>query len=302
VATAHANNVRVVRLEGACPINNATNPFGACPGDIYDPNARQLWINSLLTYVQQYGIDGVNLDIEAYPEADLDELVVLVSETYAAFKAWNNVSQVSFDGWCFPSSWPSLNWAVVSQNVDFILNMCYDDEFKIHYKYGDNWANLWPLPESPLANAAMQIDRHGIGLYQIFKVDIAHKLVLGVPWYGLDFTCSFNDTKDKCIDWANFSTGAYPVAGVQIKDVPARLANSISGPHYDSDSDTQVFDYYYNNQRHQVWYDDWSTLSTKYDMAAKAGIKGVGFWTIDAIDPTTSDGKAMFQALKAFPR
>lgn len=57
---------------------------------------------------------------------------------------------------------------------------------------------------------------------------------------------------------------------------------------------------------HQMWYDDPQSLTLKYAFAKEAGLRGVGFWHLDALNYLSTDAaviaatKAMWDAVKTF--
>ena len=56
----------------------------------------------------------------------------------------------------------------------------------------------------------------------------------------------------------------------------------------------------------QVWFDNPRSLTLKYRLAAELGLRGVGFWHLDALDYAGKDPRAqqqtaaMWEAVRAF--
>ena len=117
------------------------------------------------------------------------------------------------------------------------------------------------------------------------------KLVLGVPWYGYDYTCDPGiSVDDDCY------IKKVPFRGVNCSDAAGRqieystvndllIARSEHGRKWCEKYASPYFNYYDAIGRtHQVWYDDPDSLSWKYTFARDYGLKGVAVWNSDLLD------------------
>lgn len=50
-------------------------------------------------------------------------------------------------------------------------------------------------------------------------------------------------------------------------------------------------------QHYQLWFDDASTLRGKYALAARYGLRGVGFWNVDCLERDDQASASMWQAV-----
>lgn len=131
------------------------------------------------------------------------------------------------------------------------------------------------------------------GVEQYKKLNIStSKLVLGLPWYGYDYTCEeFDTTKSTC------SIKEVPFRGVNCSDAAGSqitystiqdllITRTDTGRQWHTPSLSPFF--WYNDQYgnvHQVWYDDPSSLSIKYRYALEYGkLKGIAIWNADLLD------------------
>jgi len=119
-----------------------------------------------------------------------------------------------------------------------------------------------------------------------------NKLVLGLPWYGYDYTCvKFDTYNGTCF------IKKVPFRGVNCSDAAGRqitystiqdilMTRTDTGRKWDVQSLSPYF--WYNDQYanvHQVWYDDPSSLSIKYRYAMEyANMKGIAIWNADLLD------------------
>ena len=306
---AHKNDVRVVLANGACP--SLTDPGGAsCPADINNTVAVTSWVNYWVNRTNALGVDGLNLDIEGgiMPE-HRDDLTAAVSALRLAMREANPLSQLSMDSFCLPTDpTRSLNydWLSLSTHVDFIFAMCYDMPFMAKNIYGDKLFHAaWPFPESPLSQASLPMIQRGLAQHVELALNVTDKVVLGLPWYGYEFNCTSNDPATQCIsfdDWQEIKPR--PSKEIDYKEIMSILP-SASRKGLDDASQTKWLEYFIGGDRHQIWYDDADTLITKYQMAKDFTLRGIGFWTLDAVSYATEDDvqtHAMWQALDTFTK
>jgi di-N-acetylchitobiase len=246
--------------------------------------ARTAWIGDQVANVKSLGIDGLNLDIEGNT-ANRDGLTALVTELRAALTAASPEYQLSFDLGIGPKGQASgYDHLALSRQMNFTVPMAYDE----------CWGTKQATANSP-------IDRLKLGMDDYSSLGVpASKLVLGLPWYGWDFPCT-EASGDVCsVDppagkpWYGYATQ------VGYTDVLKLANNSSLRPTtavLDTESMTQHFDYVATSgQRHQVWYDDPTTLATKYEAVATKGGLGVAMWTANFGD------EPMWEALRHFAK
>lgn len=116
------------------------------------------------------------------------------------------------------------------------------------------------------------------------------KLVLGLPWYGYDYSCIATTGVDTC------HIKRVPYQGANCSDAAGKqipystindllLSRSESGRNWDERSKSPYFDYIdAANQKHQVWYDDPQSLGIKLQYAVEVGLKGAAVWNSDLLD------------------
>ena len=287
---AHAKQVRVVLGVDfdVTQLGNATK--------------RQEWIATQLATIQKLYADGINIDIEdpiGKGTVEMKLLVVLVLETYSAFKKANPNYQVTFDVAWSPDCIDGRCYDAVglAAAVDFLIVMSYDERSQI---FGDCIASA----NSPLSTTA-----EGIQKYIALGIP-ADQLVLGLPWYGYDYPCLSVSPDDICtIPEVPFrGVNCSDAAGIQLaySQICALLPTSTSGRIWNASLLSPYFDYVSaGGGRHQIWYDDPQSLTLKYQFAQKVGMKGLAFWNVDTLDYSGSSGSkaltdAMWGAISAF--
>ncbi len=158
VQRAHAANVKVLISVGGW--NNGNDD--AFEAMATSSTARATFVNNVITFVTNYGLDGVDIDWE-YPDPNTAEATnhaTLMSELSTAMHTRGKLltAAVVANGWYGPGI-----LSQVFDYVDFLILMAYDAS---------------PQPHSPYSYAVASLDYwSGRGLPQ-------SKTVLGVPFYG----------------------------------------------------------------------------------------------------------------------
>ena len=168
------------------------------------------------------------------------------------------------------------------------------------------------------ANAGLAVVQKGIERYLQLGIP-ASKLVLGLPWYGYRYPCLNGTAPD-----AEFCPiAAVPFAGVNCSDAAGseveygdimalldagrnstavRWDESTSSPYFNAvGADDGVV--------YQYWFDSPRSIALKVQYARRVGLRGVGPFAFDQVDPTGVDTKnplapaetrAMWNALREF--
>lgn len=290
---AHSHGVRVVLLGG---INTAS---------MLSPTLRKIWIEKLMTNIENNFLDGVNFDYESEVLKNAsqvrDAYTLTVNETYNRLKAANPFYQVSVDvAWRPNIDSRYYDYHGLAQVSDFLFVMAYDEQSQI---FGECVAG----PNSGFDRALQ-----GLEAYMkdpALNVD-PNKLVLGVPWYGYVYPCTKLE-KEKCY------IKKVPFRGVSCSDAAGKqydlgyleklLMTMPESYRWNTSSSTPYFSYTdpLTAKSYQVQYDNPQSLSLKYKLASKKNLRGVGMWNIDSLDYTDSaQGEhlrsQMFDALDAF--
>lgn len=278
VCHAHQHGVRVVKL-GDFPTKQLSNV-----------TARRNWIKVQIGDVTLRFLDGINIDFED----DLDPftpeqygLTSLVKETAEAFHSAMPGSQVSFD-----VAWSAkgvdgryYEYKKIAAYSDIIFVMAYDEQSQIING---------PCTARP--NSGIFKTSQGMQTYLNLGIP-SNKLVLGVPWYGYTYPCLRLDKNNTCyIKEVPFrGVNCSDAAGTQLAFSDILVIRDLYNATYqwDLNSLSPWFNYVdEKGQRHQIWYDDESSLVYKYMVAIMSGFRGVGMWTANDLDYSdTPEGK-----------
>ncbi|XP_034035816.1 di-N-acetylchitobiase [Thalassophryne amazonica] len=266
---AHSKGARVV-LKGDVPLSN-----------IVDKDNRTAWILEKVELVKSQFMDGINLDIEQEVKEGSPEyhaLTDLVRETTDAFHWAMPGSQVSFDVAWSPKCIDGrcYDYGAIAEASDLLFVMSYDEQSQIT---GDCIA---------VANAPLFQTLNGYKEYLDLNIS-PKKLVMGVPWYGYDYTCLNMSKEGICyIDKVPFhSTPCSDAAGKQkpYSWIMKQINSSISGRLWDIKQQAPYFNYKDEQELiHQVWYDDPESICAKADFVTRVGLRGIGMWNGNILD------------------
>jgi chitinase len=280
-----------------------------------DPQGRKQFIQSAISYAQQYGFDGIDIDWE-YPgyigrggsDADFDNFLLLIQEFRA--QAGPNFLLT----WAAPAIVPTgvsasspkkdpttfFQWvAQCAQSFDWLNVMSYD----FHGAFDD------PVKVGTGVNAPLVQDSTPNGPFSLKNTVEAYlqagipkeKIVLGMPTYGRSFIVSSPLTATdngygKPFRDAGPAGPATQVPGVlAYYEILAQLANGNLVKQWDNATLTP---YAYSSQTGEwVSYDDTDSLAYKVSYVLEQGLGGAMVWSID--DDDFSNGFPLFNSIKS---
>ncbi|NP_001279199.1 di-N-acetylchitobiase precursor [Callorhinchus milii] len=259
---AHSKGARFV-LKGYLPVK-----------DILDQANRTAWINKQVQLAKNQFMDGINLDLE-YPVAKGSQeyfaLTALVNETTEAFHRRIPGSQVTFDVAWSPNCIDSrcYDYVSIAESCDFLFVMSYDEQSQI---WGDCIA-MANAPYNQTLKAYLEYIRMNIH---------PKKLVMGVPWYGYDYTCVSLIEGVRCTipKVAFMGAPCSDAAGHQVpyRTLMKQVKMSTSGRIWDDVQKAPYYIYRVDKVFHQVWYDDPQSISLKAAYIKEFGLRGIGMW------------------------
>jgi len=212
-------------------------------------------IASLVSLVQDYDGDGVNLDFEGMSSAYKADLVSFTQELKAALPAGQDDVYLAT---------PAVDW---SGAYDYD-QLCAASDGLFIMGYGYHYTGGNPGPGAPL---------YGVSPWSDYALDWtvadyfgssapAGCLVLGLPTYG--------------IEWPSSSPGTVPgtasSSGSSVTMASAEAIAASEGRQWESLTHTP----YVIRGSSQLWYDDTQSLGDKIGFAMDQGLQGVGFWAL----------------------
>ncbi|KAK9422564.1 putative chitinase [Seiridium unicorne] len=247
--------------------------------------SRQTFVNSVVSFLREYALDGIDLDWE-YPSAgdrggqpdDAENYVLLVSELREAFDAEN-------PGWTITVTLPTSYWYLrgflpeeMQKYVSWFNLMSYD----LHGMWDHD--NIWTGPYLEGHTDITQID---LGLDLLWRNNIKpENVVFGTAFYGRSFTLSdpnCNTPNGIC----EFTTGGTPgtcsaTAGIlTYQEISAKNSTLDVQTFYNA---TTTVKYNVFNGDQWVSYDDQQSWWDKKSFLSGRCLSGIMVWALDQDD------------------
>lgn len=252
---AHKRGVRVhitFNIFGNSSVSNFLNNAGA----------RLNAINNIVQFVENYNIEGVNIDFEYVTQTVKDSFSRFINDLYYALQNSTSRRKDLFIAMpAVPEWYPGYDYTYLSTHSDGLFIMGYD----FHYR-GSTYAG----PVAPAIPSSVW------GQYCIAKTIGSYKarcspskLILGMPYYGYRWP-----TESENINSPTTDSGSAVFAYTAMQE-----ANTI-GRLWDSNSLTPWYRYVYDSNWYQVWYEDTASIRVKIRIARDSSIKGMGCWAL----------------------
>ncbi|KAK8082816.1 glycoside hydrolase family 18 protein [Apiospora saccharicola] len=253
---------------------------------------RQKFISGLISFIDHYGFDGVDLDWE-YPQADDRGGLTADKANYVSFVKELKAAFVMGNRYGISMTLPTSYWylqhfdvAAMQPSVDWFNFMTYD----LHGVWDAQSKALGPHI-APHTNIT-EID---MGLDLLWRAGIEpSKAVLGLGWYGRSFTLvdsACNTPNGVC----QFSVGAKAgpcsdASGIltlqEIKDV---ISDNHLQPMWDKQAAVKGIMW---DSNQWVSYDDDDTFDQKRKLANSRCLGGTMVWAMDQVDQKADNGLA----------
>lgn len=253
VTAMHNNGIRVVPF--------LSNHWDRAGGVNALNNIEQL-VEDIAAAVEQYGLDGVNVDIENVTHTHRDQYTQLIRRLRQRLPADKEVSvavAANPKGW--NTGWHgSYDYAALGEVADHLFIMAYDE----HYQGGE-------------AGPVASIDFVEQSIQYALQFVPAEKVVLGIPFFGRVWNTSGSVNGD----------------GISINralELIERYGGRIS---YDRDARSPKAEFtiragdpsFTLNGRtlpvgdYVLWYEDSDSIKEKLSLVGKYGLKGAGNWS-----------------------
>ena len=222
---------------------------------------RQRAVSNLLAAVRNAGADGIDIDFEALPASQRDNMVAFMVALADSFRT-------RIPGAIITMAIPAVDWGnawdinALAQIVDGLFIMAYD----YHWSTGPEAGPVSPLSGTSPQNS-WNVTR-SVGEYLSKTGGNGSKLILGIPYYGYDWPVA-GTVKYA----ATTGTGTARLYAAVVDDA------ATYGRQWDGASSSPWFNYASGGDR-QVWYDDSLSLALKYQLATSSGLSGVGMWAL----------------------
>ncbi len=253
INAAHTNGVKVIMVA----VNFDKDEIR---GLLTNESYKQNFINNVKAKISTYNLDGVNVDFEGLYAEDRGSRInsfmkALTDSVHAAFPG----KEVSFAG-------PAVNWGGY-WNLDGLAASC-DYIFIMAYDFFGSWSSN-AGPTSPLTGGNYNVTNTVVSQYASVRQSNPQKLILGVPYFGTHFKTSSS------------AEGAPVTDFVESPRYRSYIQTAATYGELWSTNYKTPWTRWNDGQWHQLWYDNDSSLSLKYDLAIAYDLKGVGMWALN---------------------
>ncbi len=224
--------------------------------------------------IEEYNLDGVNVDIENVTHEQRDQytqLVKLLREKIPSHKEVSVAVAANPNDW--QTGWHgSYDYSALAQYADHLFIMTYDE----HYEGG---------AAGPVAGIQFVED----SIQYALSKTTADKIVIGVPLYGRVWSLDDNRIVGK---------------GISSKTIQDILNNCESTVTYDETSQSVKAEFTITEQstrytvggdfvlqpgKYVVWYENDQSYEAKLGLVEKYNLKGAGSWALGQEDPSIWD-------------
>ncbi len=253
INSAHSNGVKVIMVA----VNFDKDQIR---GLLTNESYKQNFINNVKAKISTYNLDGVNVDFEGLYAEDRGARInnfmkALTDSVHAAFPG----KEVSFAG-------PAVNWgnywdlSGLAASVDYIFIMAYD--------FFGSWSST-AGPTSPLTGGNYNVTNTVVSQYSSVRQNHPEKLILGVPYFGAHYKTSGS------------AEGSSVTSFVESPRYRSYIQTAETYGEIWSNTYKTPWTRWNDGAWHQLWYDNDSSLSLKYDLAVSYDLKGIGMWALN---------------------
>jgi spore germination protein YaaH len=268
ITEAHQNGTRVVLTISCFAWTSGQQTAQATL--LGNPAARDNLAKQVAAAVRDRGADGINLDFEPIVSGYADGFTALVRSVRTELDAIAPGYQLTFDTTGYIGNYP-LEAATAPGGADAIFIMGYD------YR-GSSSSSAGSI--SPLSGPVYDLT-DTVAAYTA-RVSPS-KLILGVPYYGRAWSTSGDGPHA-----ANISGAQYGSSVTAMYTTAADLAAQY-GRRYDSEEQAPWTAYTREictetygcvTTWRELYFDDAASLSLRYDLVNRAGLRGAGIWAL----------------------
>jgi len=260
VTAAQANGVKV---------SLCATLFSSHATFLTNATAKQTFINSMISQVQQRNGNGCNIDFEGVPAAQSANFTAFMIDLCNQMHAAIPGSEISI-------ALPAVDWSAVydvnamTNYVDLFIIMGYD-----YYWSGSTTAG----PTDPLYNFVTSYNQTLTKsvTYYLNKNVPNGKLLLGLPYYGREWP-----TNASTIPATATATGVSRTYNY----VKNNASGNYSNPQWDANSYSQYFSF--NSAGwNQCFINSAYSMGKRFDIVNQFGIGGIGIWALGHDDGYT---------------
>lgn len=218
-----------------------------------DPKLRIKVIKQLLSYVELYQLDGINVDFENVYLKDKEELVQFLRELTPLLHEKGRTVSIDVTVKSLSENWSMFyDRKKIGEIVDYVMLMAYDE----------HWAT------SPKAGSVASIPWVEKGIKGILEEVPNDKLILGVPFYTRLWKEEIDETGNKKVTSKTF-TMEQTKEWIKKNNVEIQY-DSESGQHYVEKKEGSI--------TYKIWLEDHFSMQKRIELMKKYRLAGIAAW------------------------
>lgn len=231
------------------------------------PASRKNMIQNINQMLQETGADGIVIDFEYISDNSGPNLTQFMKELYTSLHPQNKLVVEAVNARFSATDWnQEYDYQALSQYVDYLNIMTYD------------YSTATPGPIAPLSWVKTVLN-----FTESQGVDMS-KVLLGVPYYGRDWSLSATSTPE---------APKYNKASVSLAGARTISAKYSATPQRETSATDPVgiptFTYTDENQvTHTVYYDDIESLNAKLGLVDEYNLGGAAAWSLMWVNTDTA--------------
>ncbi|MDE7299756.1 MAG: LysM peptidoglycan-binding domain-containing protein [Lachnospiraceae bacterium] len=223
-------------------------------GLVQNPDAVSRLIGEIVRYLEENGMQGVDVDFEYILPSDRVAFADFVRQLRIAVNAIGYRVSVALAPKTSDNQ-PGLlyegkDYALLGAAADFVLLMTYE------------WGYTYSVP---MAVAPVNKVRQVVE-YALTRIP-AEKIHLGIPNYGYDWP----------LPHVPGTTKATSIGNLQAIQIAIENNAEIR---YDTTAQTPWFTYTRDGEQHEVWFEDVRSYQAKFGLISEYGLAGAGVWQL----------------------
>lgn len=244
-----------------CRVEVTISSIGTRPNNelFTRPAAVASLVKNIAALARRKKLDGITLDFENVPKSHQASFLAFTKSLDQALKDDNAATTLSL---CLPPVDYNGFFAVkaLAGLIDRFLLMGYD------YNYSQSKLSgpVAPLSSPPGQLSVMKSIRDYLG-----KGVPKNKLLLGVPYYGIEWDTQTGKAGSKIASFINHRLFSY------YKASPMRVSRQ-----FHNNSSFLSYELLHAREWRQSWFEDEKNLGAKYDSVKKAGLAGVAIFAL----------------------
>ncbi len=209
---------------------------------------RNRLIGGIVTNLKKYGFDGVNIDLEGIPAQGRQSYTTFLQELGKIIQPEKKLLTVAIPAKTYDD--PSDQWSgaydfkAIGSIADYVVIMSYDE----HWFGGD------PGPVASLPWVTTVMD------YAVQTIPRS-KILMGIGCFGYDWPAA---GQGKAVTWQAMND----------------LINRYGNVQWDNYSSVPHLVYWKDGSKHDVWYENSSSLAIKLNLVNNYNLGGIAFWRL----------------------